>query len=249
MLDFFLRLQASVYIQIIILVLLLAYFFGHRRDPRHLISGLSLFRTIILILIFLYFLWNWSSEIPPSLRNVSVLGMFIINLYMFWNVILTRLERPYRDALEACGQEPEKPANYQQLWRSAKRFFYVRYFLDALFSGGSPTRFLHSITSEQVRHDVKNIFSQRGVKKPLISCQTEMAFLKNRLSQEESLPAEFKEVMTKAIDQFQQHPWIEEQVNEFLALALEDPVRLYSPEWAARMEKADRPAPGAPPGS
>jgi hypothetical protein len=237
MFDFLFRMEASVYIQVIILILLLAYFFGYRKDPRHLVSGVSVLRTITLVLIFFYFLWNWASSVSPALRNVSVLGMFIINLYMLWNVILTRLERPYRDALEACGQNLGKPEEIQTVWRTGKTFAYVRYFPQALFSGSSPFKFLHGIAAEQVRQDLKEVLHRHGISKDLISLQTQVTFLKDRLAADETLPPEFKETMLKAIAQFSQHPWIEEQVNQFLTTVQENPETLIRPGEAAGLEE------------
>ena len=61
--------------------------------------------------------------------------------------------------------------------------------------------------------------------------------MKNRLAGDENLPADFKEVMGKIIDDLEKHPWIEEQINEFLRIAMETPEDLHFPEWTSAFEK------------
>ena len=61
--------------------------------------------------------------------------------------------------------------------------------------------------------------------------------MKSRLASDENLPADFKEVMEKSIDDLTKHPWIEEQVNEFLRIATEAPEDLHFPEWMASFKK------------
>ena len=84
----------SAYIQIIIFFLQCAYFVKHRRDPRMVVSGVRIVRVFILLIIFLYFTLTWGSLIVPSLRAISVFGMFIINIYLFYNLILARIGTP-----------------------------------------------------------------------------------------------------------------------------------------------------------
>ena len=76
-----------------------------------------------------------------------------------------------------------------------------------------------------------------GVKKKLISLSLMIEFMKNRLACDETLPADFKEVMGKTLDDLGKHPWLEEQVNEFLRLAMESPEDLHFPEWTSAFEK------------
>lgn len=237
MLDNIIFILGSAYVQVAILFLLLAYFFGHRKDPHHVVSGLTMARTLVLLLIFLYLVWNWSSEIPPSLRNSSVLGMFIINLYILFLVILSRVERPYRDALAAFAREPEKLELLRQIWQTGRRFYYYRYFGRALLSGSAPGPFIHGMAVQLVREDVKNALHQQGVERQMISFQSLTAFLKTRLAAETELPQDFKGLMDKIIGQFDQHPWIEDQVNQFLTLAMETPEELIFPKGERFWEK------------
>jgi len=228
---------SSAYIQIVIFFLLGAYFVRHRRDPRMVVSGIRIIRVIILLIIFLYFTLTWGSLIVPSLRAISVFGMFIINLYLFYYLLLARIERPYRDTLTALSQNPEKPETFHGIWSHGKKFYYFYYFIHSLFSGSHPFRFLHEMATDRVREDIKDQLRRLGVEKKLISLNLMVGFMNNRLAGDENLPADFKEVMGKIIDDLPKHPWIEEQVNEFLRIAMESPEDLHFPEWTSAFEK------------
>ena len=43
--------------------------------------------------------------------------------------------------------------------------------------------------------------------------------------------------MGKTMDDLEKHPWLEEQVNEFLRIAMESPEDLHFPEWMSAFEK------------
>jgi hypothetical protein len=120
---------SSAYIQIIIFFLLSAYFVRHRSDPRMVVSGVRVIRVIILLMIFLYLTLTWGSLIVPSLRAISVFGMFIINIYLFYNLLLARVERPYRDTLTALSQNPEKDETFHGVWSHGRKFYYFYYFM------------------------------------------------------------------------------------------------------------------------
>jgi hypothetical protein len=227
----------SAYIQLVIFFLLGAYFVKHRRDPRMVVSGVRLIRVIILLVIFLYFTLTWGSLIVPSLRAISVFGMFIINIYLFYSLLLARMERPYRDTLTALSQNPEKVEAFQGVWGRGRKFYYFYYFLHSLFSGSNPFRFMKEMATDRVRNDIKDELRRLGVEKKLISLNLMVGFLKNRLAADENLPADFKEVMGKSIDDLEKHPWIEEQVNEFLRVAMETPEDLHFPEWTSAFGK------------
>jgi hypothetical protein len=228
---------SSAYVEIIILVLLLVYFFKQRREPRLMASGIRLVRTIIIAAIFSYFMFIWASTVEPSLRNLSVFGMFLVNIIFAYHLILGRLERPYREALDSLAQDPQQSAIIGDVWQNGKRFYYLRYALASLFSGMNPFRFLSEIATDRVRDDIKDALRRMGVEKKLISLKLMIGFMKNRLACDENLPADFKTVMEKTIDDLDKHPWIEEQVNEFLRLAMENPENLHFPEWMAAFEK------------
>jgi hypothetical protein len=227
----------SAYIQIVIFFLLGAYFVKHRRDPRMVVSGVRLIRVIILLIIFLYFTLTWGSLIVPSLRAISVFGMFIINIYLFYYLLLARMERPYRDALTALTQNPEKDETFHGVWSHGRKFYYFYYVTHSLFSGSNPFRFLHEMATDRVRDDIKDELRRLGVEKKLISLNLMVGFLKNRLAADGNLPADFKEVMGKIIDDLLKHPWLEEQVNEFLLIAMESPEDLHFPAWTSAFEK------------
>ena len=224
------------FIELIIFVLLAAYSVVHRHDRR----GISLLKVFILSIIFIYFAWMpivWPSLIPSSMRTLSVFGMFVVNFYFFYSLILGRIERPYRQALANLVREPEKHEIFRDIWSSGKRFYYYSYFSQSLVSGVNPFHFLSDIANDRVRDDIKDALRQLGVKKKLISLNLMVGFLKNRLAVDGSLPADFKEVMGNIIDDLEKHPWIEEQVNEFLRIAMESPEDLHFPEWTSAFEK------------
>lgn len=228
----------SAYAQVVILFLLLAYFFTHRRDPRLVASKLSLVRTALQLLVFLYFLWNWSSEIPPSLRNTSVLGMFIVNLFLLKNVVLTRWERPYRDALESYADELETQASLDNVWRLGKRFYYARYVITALFSGHSPAHFLHGMATEGICDDVKESLARSGKAVPLVTFKEMMAFLEEHLASDRALSSESRQTIEKDVTGFAQHGWIEQHVNIFLDKVLESPDKLHHHKIGKLLERA-----------
>jgi len=248
MTDYLIQVNFNVFAQVGVLILLLGYFFLHRKDPRHQVSGLSLVRTLVVVLLFAYLLVNYSSQITPGLRHASVVGLFLINLYMIWNVVLTLLERPYRDALEACSKAPGHAAELAAAWRTGKRFYSWHYFFQALFSGGSPGLFLKSLAGHQVREDLNRSFQKHGVHQEFVSLKSLVIYLRKQLAQEETLPQEFKETMDQVVTEFANHPWIEEQVNKFLVLMLESPEELFYPELATIQTQAGR-SPSPPAGS
>jgi hypothetical protein len=191
----------------------------------------------MVVLIFFYFMFIWASTVQPTLRSISIFGMFLVNLFMFYNLILARLERPYRDTLLKISQKLEDHKLVDTMWRTGKRFYYVRYAWSSLFSGQNPFAFLRDTTVERVREDIKDELRRMGVEKRLVSLKLMLGFIKTRLACDDSLPADFKEVMEKNIDDISKHPWLEEQVNEFLRIATETPEELHFPDWLAALDK------------
>jgi 4-amino-4-deoxy-L-arabinose transferase-like glycosyltransferase len=237
MTEYLVKFQTKVYAQVgIFLVLVALYFMSQRKLPTYRLVSFAMVRIVAAIVVFIYLFLNWSSEVNPTLRNASVLGMFVVNLYMLWQVVLTRMELPYREALEACGQNPDQPSLFQDVIRTGKRFYNMRYFWQALFSGSSIKRFLHGIALEQLRFDFKRIFQQHGVSQDIINFAMTMAFLRRQLAKAQ-LPPEVKESMERAIAEFSQHPWIKEEMNNFLAIVVETPEELYGSEWAEEWQK------------
>ena len=237
MFQMIINLLSSAYVEIVILVILLIAFIIHRKDPRLVVSGIRMVRTAIVVLIFFYFMFIWASTVQPTLRSISIFGMFLINLLMFYNLILARLERPYRDVLRAISGDPENHALVDSMWRTGKRFYYVRYAWSSLFSGTNPLQFLRDVATDRVREDIKDELRRVGVEKRLVSLKLMVGFIKTRLACDENLPTDFKEVMEKTIDNLDKHPWLEEQANEFLRIATENPEDLHFPEWMAAFEK------------
>jgi len=236
MLQALIDLLASPFTEIAILVVLLISFFTLRKDPRLVVSGVRLIRTLILVLIFFYLMFVWVSAIRPALSAISIFGMFVINLFMFYNLILARLERPYRDALTVITKEPERHELIHNVWHTGKRFYYFRYAWSSLFSGTNPIHFLHDLATERVRDDIKDTLRHYGVEQKMITIPMMSGYLLSQIACDETMPVDFKDVMEKSIDDFAKHPWIQEQGNEFLRLATERPEDLHFPEWMAKFE-------------
>jgi Ca2+/Na+ antiporter len=226
--------------ELIIFILLMAYFVIHRHNKRLVVSGVSRLKVVMLLVIFIYFAWMpivWPSLIPSLMLTLSVFGMFVVNFYFLYSLILARIERPYRQALANLVQEPEKHEIFREIWNSGKRFYYFDYIFQSLFSGTNPLRFLSNMASDRVRDDIKTELRRLGVEKKLISLNLMVGFMKNRLVCDENLPADFKAVMGKTIDDLGKHPWLEEQLNEFLRIATETPEDLQFPEWTSTFDQ------------
>jgi Ca2+/Na+ antiporter len=228
---------SAPFTELIIFVLLMAYYVVRRHDRQ----GVSVLKVVILLIVFIYFAWMpivWPSLIPSSMRTLSVLGMFVVNFYFLYSLIQGRIERPYREALANLVREPEKHEIFRDIWSSGKRFYYYAYFFQSLISGVNPFHFLSDIANDRVRDDIKDALRQLGVEKKLISLSLMVGFMKNRLAADGNLPADFKEVMGKTLDDLEKHPWLEEQVNEFLRIATESPEDLHFPEWMTAFENS-----------
>jgi energy-coupling factor transporter transmembrane protein EcfT len=223
--------------ELIIFVLLVAYAVIRRHEKQ----GISLLKVAILLIVFIYFAWMpivWPSLIPSSMLTLSVFGMFVVNFYFLYSLIQARIEQPYRQALTNLVREPEKHEIFRDIWSSGKRFYYYSYFFQSLVSGVNPFHFLSDIANDRVRDDIKDALRQLGVEKKLISLSLMVGFMKSRLATDANLPADFKEVMGKTLDDLLTHPWLEEQINEFLRLATESPEDLHFPEWMAYFENS-----------
>ena len=236
MLQSLIKFLSSPFTEIAILIVLLIAYFTIRKDSRLLVSGLKLLRILILVLIFFYLMFVWVSAIRPSLSAISIFGMFIINLFIFYHLILARLERPYRDALTAMTREPERHELLQPVWHSGKRFYYFRHAGSSLFSGDNPWHFLHNLATNRVQEDIKDSLRRYGVKQKMITIPLMAAYLKSQIAGDANMPEDFKNLINKAIDDFAKHPWIQEQGNAFLSLATERPESLHFPEWMAKFE-------------
>jgi uncharacterized membrane protein len=143
MFQFLVDLLSSAYIELVILILLLIYFIIHRRDQRIRVSAIRVVRMAMFVAVFIYFMFIWASTVQPTLRSISIFGMFAINVVMLYYLMLSWLERPYRDALLAIANNPEKQDILHRIWQTGKRFYYSRYALSSIFSGTNPFSFLH----------------------------------------------------------------------------------------------------------
>ncbi len=227
MINFFNNYLLTPYVQAVLFFLLIGLFFLQYRRRATLVStSLSWLRTIILLVLFLYFAWNWASEIPSSLRAASVFGMFLINLSMIFNLILGSFEERYRQALEAYSREATNKALLEKVWSAGRRYLRTRFFLEALFSGHSPGTFLQGIMNYQIPLDIKLALAKQGVAAEVVTHQTLLTFLAARLAQSTLLPAELKKAIAQTLKQFAEHAWLQEKVDDFLHLAMTDPKKL-----------------------
>ncbi|MGC2691393.1 MAG: hypothetical protein WA228_01760, partial [Desulfobaccales bacterium] len=206
------------------------------RDPRVEFSGSRIVRVLILLLVFLYVMLVWSSSVQPALRGISIFGMFIVNMILLYHLILARLVRPYHNALTALTQKPGESEVFQQVWRSGKRFYYARYTWSSLFSGANPFHFLGQIATDRVRDDIRDTLRRYGVEQKMLSLASLVAYLKQQIGCDQTMPADFRDLILQAIDGFANHPYIQEKANEFLGLASERPEEINFPEWKAQFE-------------
>ncbi len=145
--------------------------------------------------------------------------------------MLGNLDEKYRLALEAYGKDIGNKGLLEAVWSSGKKYIYARYFSDALFSGYSPGNFLKGVVSRQIPTDIQSVLMKHGVHKELVTTQNLIAFLMHTLNQGQDVPQELKEILAQVVKQFGEHAWIQEQVDEFLRLALQDPEKLYQSSW------------------
>jgi hypothetical protein len=227
--------------ELFIFILLVTYVVIYR-NHKHL-AGISKLKVLLLAILFIYFAWMpifLPNLISPALIAFSVFGMLIINFYLFYSLILSRIEWPYRGHLATLANEPGNREIFPQIWSSGKRFYYCYYIFQSLVSGSNPFRFLKEIAEDRVQDDIKAELRQMGVEKKLVSLPLMIGFMRNRLACDLTLPAEFKALMSTTLDDLEKHPWIEEQVNEFLRIATETPEDLHFPEWTSAFEECAR---------
>jgi hypothetical protein len=231
MLDFIDTYLLTPYIQLMFFIILVVLFWLQHRRFKLASSGFNWLRTIILLSLFLYFGWNWTTSISGVISRFSILGMFFINIYMVYNLLLGSLDERYRLALDAYSKDLENSSLIEAVWGTGKKYFYARYFFDALFSGYSPSSFLKAVVSRQIPADLQAVMVKQGSGKELITTQKLIAYLTRALNQTQSVPQELKDILASVIKQFGEHAWIQEQVDDFLRLALKDPEKLYEADW------------------
>ncbi|MGA8572880.1 MAG: hypothetical protein ACLP7A_12285 [Desulfobaccales bacterium] len=241
MLDKIIYTMASPLVEIGLLVILLLVYLRYRNDPRLEISGVKMVRVLGLVAIFLYLMFVWSSSVQPALSGISIFGMFIVNLVLLYNLLLARLLRPYHDALRQVPQKPEDCQIIHQVWAKGKRYYYARYACSSLFSGANPVHFLREIAIDRVRDDIKDTFRRYGVEQGMVNLSALVAYLKSRIASGKDMPADFQNLMLKTVDDFANHPYIQENANKFLRLALERPEEINFPELTAKLDPASNP--------
>jgi len=223
--QFLSEVKFSALTQVVIFFGLFLILLSYRKDPTVVAARPRLVRLVILALIFLYFLWSQSSLVLPSLRNVNIFGMILINLGMLWQWVNIFLERPYRRALEEFAENPGSPGVGEQVWATGHRFYFSFYLIAALLSGALPWRFLSESAKDGIRHDLADTLSRHGKSRSLVSFGAMLTFVRRRLDSD-LLPPEFRESMAALLAQLEQHPWLEEQVNDYLRQVWESPETL-----------------------
>jgi hypothetical protein len=231
MIDFINDYLLTPYFQALLFCILVGFFLLQHRKFKLVSSGFNWLRTIILLALFMYFAWNWTTSISHVIAGFSVLGMFFINVYMVYNLALGSLDEKYRLALDAYGQDVTNKGLLEDVWSAGKKYVYARYFSEALFSGYNPGSFLKAVVSRQIPADIQNVLIKHGSGQELITTQKLIAFLMHTLNQSREVPQELQDILAQVIKQFGEHAWIKEQVDEFLRLALKDPEKLYDAAW------------------
>lgn len=227
MLNFIDSYLLTPYVQVVLFIILLVLFWMQHRKLKLVSSSFNWLRTILSLLLFLYFAWNWATVISPLIARLSVLGMFFINLHMIYNFITVNLDEKYRQALEDYGQDLGNKQRQEAVWAAGKKYMYTRYAFDALFSGHSPGSFLQGVIARQIPADIRKVLIKQGVEKELITHKKLISFLQGRLSQNSELPQELKHILADVIGKFSEHAWIQDEVDGFLKLALTDPEKIY----------------------
>jgi hypothetical protein len=227
MFDFIESYLLTPYVQVVVFVIVIGLFYAQHRKFKLASSGFSWVRTIVLVGLFVYFAWNWATSISPIITRLSVLGMFVINIYMFYNLLLGNLDEKYRLALDAYGHDVTNKEALAKVWSAGKNYIYSRYFFDSLFSGYNPGSFLKAVVSRQIPVDIEAVMAKQGLHKELVTHRRLLSFLTMKLNQDQDVPQSLRDILAQAIKQFDDHAWIQQQVDEFLQLALKDPEKLY----------------------
>lgn len=231
MLNFINNVLLTPYVQAVLFFLLVGLFFLQRRKATFFMTSLGWVRTITLLILFLYFAWNWASEIPSSLRTASVIGMFCVNLSMLYNLILGNLEEKYWQALENYARAVDNKALLDRVWATGQRFLQWRFFPEAILSGHAPGTFLQGIINHQIPADLKRTLAKHGVAAEVITHKNLLAFLAKQLDQSTIITGELKAAIAQHLKQFAEHAWLQEQVDAFLHLAVTDPKKLTGLTW------------------
>ena len=189
MLDFIDTYLLTPYIQLVLFIILVGLFWLQHRKFKLASSGFSWVRTIILLALFLYFGWNWTTSISYAIARFSILGMFFINLNMFYNLVLGSFDEKYRLALDAYGQDISNKEVLARVWSSGKKYVYTRYFFDSLFSGYNPANFLKAVVTRQIPADIEAVMAKHGVHQELVTHRRLLSFLTMKLNQSQISPS------------------------------------------------------------
>ncbi len=217
----------SIYVQTVLFII---FMMGMLRlqwkigSVAHLLA--SSVRYVLLLLVFTYLFLNWASDVNPSLRNSSLIIMTFINIYMFWHLIVSALELPYRKALANCVEGLCTATDLERVFSTGKRFYKFRYFWASLTSGTTPWRFLRGMSAERTRDDLHRVFVSLDPKASVFGASLYAHFLRYQLDADKKLSAEAKAECGRFIGTLDSNAWIEEKTGEFLNNLLTAPEAL-----------------------
>lgn len=224
MLDQLAQVDMSIYFQTVIFLAFIAFLMRmHWKmgSVTHILAN-SL-RYLVLLCIFIYLFLNWASDVNPTLRKSSIIIMTLINLYLFWNVIISALELPYRRALASCVDGICTATDLDRAFTTGKRFYKVRYFWASLSSGVAPWRFMRGIAAERTRDDLHRVFVNLDPKASLFGASLYAHFLKHQLEADKSQSADKRAARQRFIDAIKQDDWLTEKTGDFLHQLLAKP--------------------------
>lgn len=241
MLDKLAQVNMSIYFQtVVFLIFLITLLRLHWKigSIGHIVT--SSLRYLVLLLIFIYLFLNWASDVNPSLRNSSILIMTLINLYLFWNVIVSALELPYRRALASCVDGICTPADLERAFATGKRFYKLRYFWASLSSGSAPWRFLRGIAAERTRDDLHRVFVSLDPKSSIFGSGLFVHYIKHQLDADKSQPAEKRAERLRLVNALAQDAWLTEKTGQFLHELLASPEDLQETGLKASLQDAGK---------
>lgn len=183
-------------------------------------------KYLLISFVFVFLFLNWASDVNPSLRNGSLYIITFINLYMFWSVLLTAFEYPYRKALKGCVTDVCTGLDLENAFSTGSRYYKLRYFWTSLTSGVPPWKFTGAVAAERTRNDLHHLFVSLDPEASVFGSRLYAHFLRHKLSREKGLPPEKRLAVEQAVNALETEKWLQEQTTQFLNHLLADPEEL-----------------------
>lgn len=216
MLDQLAQMDMSIYFQSVVFLIFIAILLRlHIKIGSWMHVASAIVKYLVLIFVFLYIFLNWASDVNPSLRRSSLLIMTLINLYLFWHVIVTALELPYRRALKSCVDSICTTTDLEQAFSYGKRYYKLLYFWASLGSGIAPWRFLRGIAAERTRDDLHRVFVNLDPKTSVFGASLFGHYLLHQLG-DKSMDAAKRNERRRLVEALGNDPWLAEKTGEFL---------------------------------